>query len=92
MGDSGGRVASQVGNGRVASPGCEFMPQERKEKAQTTLSVHFRCSAREFYRFKDFAASVGATTGQLLREMIADMNEGAEVCEKALLHGDVGSA
>jgi hypothetical protein len=54
--------------------------------------VHFRVSATQYDKFSEFAESVGASRSQLLREMIEDMTEGAELCEQALLHGDVGNA
>lgn len=54
--------------------------------------VHFRIDDRQFQKLQDLAQSVGATTSQLLREMIEDITEGADVCEQALLHGDVGLA
>lgn len=68
------------------------MRRELKGVLSVTRMVHFRISTDEFQRFQKFANSVGATTSELLREMVEDMNEGAEVCERALLHGDVGSA
>lgn len=68
------------------------MAEERRAKTDCTRIVHFRVSATQYDKFSEFAESVGASRSQLLREMIEDMTEGAEVCEQALLHGDVGNA
>jgi hypothetical protein len=67
------------------------MRDELRAIRSTTRVINFRVKEREFQKFQQFAMSVGATVPQLLREMIDDMTEGAEICERALLHCDIGS-